>query len=165
VANTYTLNDWYGDGVVVEGAGFLLNNEMDDFSIKPGVPNMYGVVGGSANAIAPASACFRRWRRALRSGTVGWRWSRARPGVSTIFTSVFQAFLNLYEFPHERAAGGRGRTLPPPAAPSRSDHLFAVACALPAETLDGLRALAISRAQPVGVRGPAGDRSGRGRPP
>ncbi len=53
VSNTYTLNGSFGDGVIVEGAGFLLNNEMDDFSIKPGVPNMYGVVGGTANEIQP----------------------------------------------------------------------------------------------------------------
>src|SRR6266478_516236 len=56
VSNTYTLNGSFGSGVVVEGAGFLLNDEMDDFSVKPGAPNMYGVVGGEANAIAP----FRR---------------------------------------------------------------------------------------------------------
>jgi gamma-glutamyltranspeptidase len=46
VSNTYTLNGWFGSGVVVEGAGFLLNDEMDDFSAKPGAPNMFGVVGG-----------------------------------------------------------------------------------------------------------------------
>ncbi|HSG52884.1 MAG TPA: gamma-glutamyltransferase, partial [Rheinheimera sp.] len=53
VSNTYTLNLDFGSGVVVEGAGFLLNNEMDDFSIKAGVPNVFGVIGGEANAIAP----------------------------------------------------------------------------------------------------------------
>jgi gamma-glutamyltranspeptidase / glutathione hydrolase len=53
VSNTYTLNDDFGSGQVVTGAGFLLNNEMDDFSIKPGVANIYGVVGADANAIAP----------------------------------------------------------------------------------------------------------------
>jgi gamma-glutamyltranspeptidase / glutathione hydrolase len=53
VSNTYTLNDDFGCGQVVTGAAFLLNNEMDDFSVKPGVPNIFGVVGGDANAIAP----------------------------------------------------------------------------------------------------------------
>jgi len=53
VSNTYTLNLGFGSGVVVEGAGFLLNDEMDDFSIKPGVPNVYGVVGNEANEIQP----------------------------------------------------------------------------------------------------------------
>jgi gamma-glutamyltranspeptidase/glutathione hydrolase len=53
VSITYTINDYYGSKASVDGAGFLLNNEMDDFSIKPGVPNMYGLVGGDANAIEP----------------------------------------------------------------------------------------------------------------
>ncbi|MEM6639079.1 MAG: gamma-glutamyltransferase, partial [Pseudomonadota bacterium] len=53
VSNTYTINTAFGSGVVVEGAGFLLNNEMDDFSAKPGTPNYFGVVGNEANAIAP----------------------------------------------------------------------------------------------------------------
>ena len=53
VSVTTTINGWFGNGIVVDGAGFLLNNEMDDFSAKPGVPNMYGLVGNTANAIAP----------------------------------------------------------------------------------------------------------------
>lgn len=53
VSNTYTLNGYYGCGVTVEGAGFLLNNEMDDFAAKPGSPNMFGLIQGEANAIAP----------------------------------------------------------------------------------------------------------------
>jgi gamma-glutamyltranspeptidase/glutathione hydrolase len=53
VAVTTTLNNSYGSKTVVGGAGFLLNDEMDDFSIKPGVPNLYGAIGGEANAIAP----------------------------------------------------------------------------------------------------------------
>ena len=53
VSNTYTINWDFGSGVIVEGAGFLLNNEMDDFSVKPGVPNVYGVVGNTANEIQP----------------------------------------------------------------------------------------------------------------
>jgi gamma-glutamyltranspeptidase/glutathione hydrolase len=59
VSNTYTLNDFFGSGEVVSGAGFLLNNEMDDFAAKPGVPNLVGVVGGDANAIAPGNAHCR----------------------------------------------------------------------------------------------------------
>ena len=53
VASTQTINGWFGSGVVVRGAGFVLNNEMDDFSAKPGVPNKFGVTGGEENAIAP----------------------------------------------------------------------------------------------------------------
>ena len=140
VANTYTLNDWYGDGVVVEGAGFLLNNEMDDFSIKPGVPNMYGVVGGSANAIAPGkrmlssmapTIAIKNGRVALVAGT---------PGGSTIFTSVFQAVLNIYDFhmtPQQAVAAGRfhHQLLPP------DRIIYSRCCALPADTIAGLRAM------------------------
>lgn len=57
VSITTTLNGGYGSKTVVAGAGFLLNNEMDDFSVKPGVPNMYGAIGGEANAIAPGKGC------------------------------------------------------------------------------------------------------------
>jgi gamma-glutamyltranspeptidase/glutathione hydrolase len=98
VSNTYTLNGWFGSGVVVEGAGFLLNDEMDDFSAKPGAPNMFGVVGGDANAIAPGkrplssmtpTILTRHGKVAMVIGT---------PGGSRIFTSVFQVLANVYDF-------------------------------------------------------------------
>ena len=98
VSNTYTLNDDFGNGEVVEGAGFLLNNEMDDFSAKPGAPNIYQVVGGNANAIAPGkrplssmspTILVRDGRVALVIGT---------PGGSRIFTSVFQVISNWHDF-------------------------------------------------------------------
>lgn len=140
VANTYTLNDWYGDGVVVEGAGFLLNNEMDDFSIKPGVPNIYGVVGGSANAIAPGKRMLSSMSPtiAIKNGHVAL--VVGSPGGSTIFTSVFQAFLNIYDFhmtPQQAAAAGRfhHQLLPP------ERIIYSQCCALPADTLQGLRAM------------------------
>ena len=56
VANTYTINFGYGSGLVADGTGILLNNELDDFSAKPGVPNAYGLIGGEANAVEPAQA-------------------------------------------------------------------------------------------------------------
>ena len=98
VSNTYTLNGSYGAGVVVEGAGFLLNDEMDDFSVKPGAPNQFGVVGGDANTIAPGkrplssmtpTILTRNGRVAMVLGT---------PGGSRIFTSVFQVLVNVYDF-------------------------------------------------------------------
>lgn len=140
VANTYTLNDWYGNGVVVEGAGFLLNNEMDDFSIKPGVPNMYGVVGGNANAIAPGKRMLSSMAPtiALKDGKVAL--VIGTPGGSTIFTSVFQAFLNIYDFhmtPKQAVAAGRfhHQLLPP------DRIIYSPCCALPAQTIDGLKAI------------------------
>lgn len=98
VSVTTTLNGSYGSNVVVGGAGFLLNNEMDDFSIKPGVPNMYGLVGSEANAIAPGkrmlssmtpTIVLQQQHPILVTGT---------PGGSTIITSVFQTLLNILEF-------------------------------------------------------------------
>ena len=98
VAVTTTLNGSYGSGTVVGEAGFFLNNEMDDFSIKPGVPNMYGAVGAEANAISPGkrmlssmtpTIVLKNNRPLIVTGT---------PGGTTITTSVFQTLLNLLEF-------------------------------------------------------------------
>ncbi|MCS7082887.1 MAG: gamma-glutamyltransferase [Bacteroidota bacterium] len=98
VACTTTLNGGYGSYVAVEGAGFLLNNEMDDFSAKPGVPNMFGLIGGEANAIAPGKRMLssmtptivtRDGRLFLVIGT---------PGGATIITTVFQILVNVIDF-------------------------------------------------------------------
>ncbi len=98
VSNTYTLNGWFGSGVVVEGAGFLLNDEMDDFSAKPGVPNMFGVVGADANAIAPGKRPLSSMTPTIltRDGKVAM--VLGTPGGSRIFTSVFQVLANVYDF-------------------------------------------------------------------
>ena len=97
VSNTYTLNFSYGTGIVVAGTGILLNNEMDDFSSKPGVPNAYGLVGGKANAIQggkrPLSSMtptivFKDGKPWLATGT---------PGGSRIITMVLQLLLNVID--------------------------------------------------------------------
>ena len=98
VSVTTTLNGGYGSRTVVSGAGFLLNNEMDDFSVKPGVPNMYGAVGNEKNAIAPGKRMLSSMTPTivLKDGkpylVVG------TPGGTTIPTSVFQALVNVLEF-------------------------------------------------------------------
>ncbi|RBP53365.1 gamma-glutamyltransferase [Arenicella xantha] len=97
VSNTYTINWSYGSGVVVEGAGFLLNNEMDDFSIKPGVANVYGVVGGSANEIQPAKRMLSSMSPTILLDDTGVRVVVGTPGGSTIFTSVFQGIVNVID--------------------------------------------------------------------
>jgi len=98
VSVTTTLNGGYGSRTVIAGAGFLMNNEMDDFSIKPGVPNMYGALGAEANAIAPGkrmlssmtpTIVLREGKPYLIVGT---------PGGTTITTSVFQTLVNIIEF-------------------------------------------------------------------
>jgi len=91
VANTYTLNTSFGSGVVVRGGGFLLNNEMDDFSAKPGVPNYYGVVGNEANAIQPGKRPLSSMSPTLLLADGQVRMAVGSPGGSTIFGSVFQA--------------------------------------------------------------------------
>lgn len=98
VSNTYTLNLDYGSGVVVEGAGFLLNDEMDDFSAKPGAANAFGVVGGDANAIAPGKRMLSSMSPSLmtRDGKV--ELVIGTPGGSRIFTSIFQVMNNLYDY-------------------------------------------------------------------
>lgn len=98
VSNTTTLNTGFGCGVVVRGAGFLLNNEMDDFSAKPGVPNVFGVVGAEANAIHPGKRMLSSMTPAmvLRDGRL--ELVVGTPGGPTIFTSVFQVIVNVFDF-------------------------------------------------------------------
>ncbi len=98
VSNTYTINWNYGSGVVVEGAGFLLNNEMDDFSAKQGVPNIFGVVGNVANEIQPEKRMLSSMSPTilLKDGNV--EMVLGTPGGSTIFTSVFQTIVNIMDF-------------------------------------------------------------------
>jgi gamma-glutamyltranspeptidase / glutathione hydrolase len=95
VANTYTLNGWFGSGVTVEGAGFLLNNEMDDFTAKPGSPNLFGLVQGEANAIAPHKRPLSSMTPTVvtRDGKV--RLVLGSPGGSTITNTVLQVLLNV----------------------------------------------------------------------
>lgn len=95
---TTTLNGYYGSKVVVSGAGFFLNNEMDDFSIKPGVPNMFGAVGGEANSIQPNKRMLSSMTPTilLKNGkpymVVG------TPGGTTIPTSVYQSIVDVVDF-------------------------------------------------------------------
>ncbi|UVD79274.1 gamma-glutamyltransferase [Myroides albus] len=98
VSATTTLNDSYGSKVVVGGAGFLLNNEMDDFSVKPGTPNMYGLVGGKANSIQPNKRMLSSMTPTILENNGKLYMVVGTPGGSTIITSVFQTILNVVEF-------------------------------------------------------------------
>ena len=97
VSNTYTINFSYGSGIVVDGAGFLLNNEMDDFSAKPGVPNAYGLIGGAANKVEPGKRMLssmtptivkRDGKNFLITGS---------PGGSRIITTTLQVLMNVID--------------------------------------------------------------------
>ncbi|RFM30872.1 gamma-glutamyltransferase [Chitinophaga silvisoli] len=98
VSVTTTLNGGYGSKVVVGSAGFLLNNEMDDFSVKPGVPNMYGLVGNEANAIQPGKRMLSSMTPTIVLKNQIPYIVTGTPGGSTIITSVFQTLMNLLEF-------------------------------------------------------------------
>jgi gamma-glutamyltranspeptidase/glutathione hydrolase len=105
-AVTTTLNTWYGSKLVVEGAGFLLNNEMDDFTAKSGAPNFFGLVQGAINAIEPG----KRSLSAMTPTIVLDRGGRTKlvvgtPGGATIITTVFQVLSNMLDhgFDLERA--------------------------------------------------------------
>ena len=97
VSNTYTINFSYGSGIVVQGAGFLLNNEMDDFSAKPGVANAYGLIGGEANQIAAGKRML-----SSMSPTIVQKDGRnflvtGSPGGARIITTTLQVILNVID--------------------------------------------------------------------
>jgi gamma-glutamyltranspeptidase/glutathione hydrolase len=98
VSNTTTINLGYGSSVVVEGAGFLLNDEMDDFSAKPGVANVFGAVGGQANEIHPKKRMLSSMTPSmvLKDGEVVF--VTGSPGGTTIISSVYLSILNALEF-------------------------------------------------------------------
>ncbi len=98
VAITTTLNGGYGSMIFVKGAGFLLNNEMDDFSVKPGSPNMYGLLGGEANSIVPGKRMLSSMTPTILEKNGDLFMVVGTPGGSTIITSVFQTILNVIEF-------------------------------------------------------------------
>ncbi len=99
ISVTTTINSWYGSKVTVTGAGFVLNNEMDDFTAKPGVPNQFGLVQGEANAIEPGKRMLSAMTPTIvldPDGDV--KMVVGTPGGSTIITTVFQAISNVLDF-------------------------------------------------------------------
>lgn len=150
ISITYTLNGAFGSFLVVKGAGFLLNNEMDDFSIQPGVPNLYGLIGGKANDIRPGKRMLSSMTPVIAEKN-GKLWLVAgSPGGSTIPTTVLQTFLHLVHSGkpiHEAVSAGRFhyQWLP--------DIFFYERNFLPAETLDRLRSLGYHLEERKGYQG------------
>ncbi len=95
VSNTYTLNNGYGSGLTVEGAGFLLNDEMDDFTSKPGTPDMYGLIQSAANAIAPRKRPLSAMTPVIVLKNNKLRLVLGSPGGGTITNTVLQVMLNV----------------------------------------------------------------------
>jgi gamma-glutamyltranspeptidase / glutathione hydrolase len=98
VSNTYTLNGYFGSGVVVQGTGIILNDEMDDFASKPGVPNMFGVVGSDANSIEPKKRPLSSMTPTILTKDGKVSLVIGTPGGSRIFTTIFQVVNNVYDF-------------------------------------------------------------------
>ena len=94
ISITTTINGLYGSRIVVSGAGFLLNNEMDDFSAKPGTPNMFGLIGGKANSIEPGKRMLSSMTPTIVEKDEELFLVAGSPGGSTIITSVYQTIAN-----------------------------------------------------------------------
>jgi gamma-glutamyltranspeptidase/glutathione hydrolase len=98
VSATTTLNNTFGSSIVVDSVGFLLNNQMDDFSVKPGVPNMYGLVGGEANSVQPGKRMLSSMTPTIIEKEGKLFLVVGSPGGSTIPTTVFQVIVNVLDF-------------------------------------------------------------------
>ncbi len=98
VAVTTTLNNSYGNSIIVEGAGFLLNDEMDDFSVKPGVPNMFGLVGGEANSVQPGKRMLSSMTPVIVEKDGKLFLVAGSPGGATIPTTVCQVIINVIDY-------------------------------------------------------------------
>jgi gamma-glutamyltranspeptidase/glutathione hydrolase len=99
VANTYTLNDSYGSAAVVKGTGMLLNDEMDDFAVKPGTPNMYGLIQGERNAVAPKKRPLSAMTPTIVLRKDGSLWfTVGSPGGPTIINTVLCIITNVIDY-------------------------------------------------------------------
>lgn len=149
VSVTTTLNDSYGSRAVVTGAGFILNNEMDDFSAKPGAPNLYGAIGGKANAIVGHKRPLSSMTPTIVTQKDKVWMVVGTPGGTTIPTSVFQVILNVSRF---------GMSLPDAVKAGRFHHqwlpdqIFVEENTMPEELLAKLKALGhtIHLREPIG---------------
>ena len=99
VANTYTLNDWFGSGVVAKGTGIVMNNEMDDFAAKPGTANLYGLIQGERNAVAPRKRPLSAMTPTFVLRKDGSLWfTVGTPGGPTIINTVLQVITNVIDY-------------------------------------------------------------------
>jgi gamma-glutamyltranspeptidase/glutathione hydrolase len=98
VAVTYTLNDRYGNGITVPGLGFLLNDEMDDFTAKPGAPNTFGLIQGEVNAIEPGKRPLSSMTPTIVTRDGQFYMALGAPGGARIITSVLQVLINVIDF-------------------------------------------------------------------
>jgi gamma-glutamyltranspeptidase/glutathione hydrolase len=138
VSITTTLNGYFGNKVLVDGAGFFLNNEMDDFSAKPGVPNQFGLIGNEANSIQPEKRMLSSMTPTIVEKDGELLMVVGTPGGSTIITAVYQTILNVID---------HGMTMQEAVNAKKYHHqwlpdvVMVEKDAFNKETLDGLRAM------------------------
>jgi gamma-glutamyltranspeptidase/glutathione hydrolase len=137
VSNTYTLNFSFGSGIVAAGTGILLNNEMDDFSAKPGVPNTFGLIGGEANAIEPGKRPLSSMTPTIVFKDGKAYFATGSPGGSRIITTTLQIIMNVVD---------HGMNIAAAAAASRIHHQWLpdklrVETGISNDTLDSLSAM------------------------
>lgn len=138
VSVTTTINGGYGSCVVVGGAGFLLNNEMDDFSIKPGVPNAYGLVGAEANAVEPGKRMLSSMTPTIVEKEGKLLMVVGTPGGSTIITSVFQNILNVVDYGYGMQQSVAAPRFHHQWLPDRTDHEAGALTESVMQTLTGM---------------------------
>ncbi len=160
VSMTTTLNGNYGAYTVVEGAGFILNNEMDDFSVKPGTPNLYGLVGAEANRIEPNKRMLSSMTPTILEKNGELFMVVGTPGGSTIITSVFQTIVNVIDF---EMSADKAVQSPRFHHQWKPDELFVESDAIPSNVRSILEAIGhkIKEREPIGrveaiVRTPQG---------
>lgn len=151
VSVTTTINSWYGSKVTVAGAGFVLNNEMDDFAAKPGTPNQFGLVQGENNAIAPGKRMLSAMSPAIVLDPDGQlRMVTGTPGGSTIITTVLQTILNVIDGDMNVAEAVLAPRVHHQHLP---DQIFVEPGGFSSEVLDGLRAMGHTVVERGGVSG------------
>ncbi len=151
VAVTTTLNSWFGSKVTVEGAGFVLNNEMDDFSAKPGTPNQYGLVQGERNAVEPGKRMLSAMTPTIVVGPAGrLRMVTGTPGGSTIITTVFQTISNVLDYGMDVVAAVDAPRVHHQHLP---DQIFYEHAGLDPATVDALKAMGYTMTERSDVSG------------
>ncbi len=144
VAVTYTINGYFGAGVMAPGTGFLLNDEMDDFTAKPGTPNMYGLVQGEANAIAPGKRPLSSMAPTLVEKNGRIFLVLGSPGGSRIITTVLETIMNIVDYGMAPQAAVDAPRFHNQGLP---DRLFYERCALSPGTIAALRASGLELAE------------------
>jgi gamma-glutamyltranspeptidase/glutathione hydrolase len=150
VSNTYTINGGYGCGATVKGAGFLLNNEMDDFAAKPGTPNLFGLIQGENNAVAPRKRPLSSMTPTIIAKDGKLRFVIGSPGGPTIINTVMQTAINLIDHRMDLQSAVSYTRVHQQWLPDEINHEPG---GLPQATIEKLKAMGHTFAQRPGILG------------